>query len=196
LIHNAGATFADREITKDGIEATLAVDVMGPFLLTALLRERLEASHARVIALTGIYQRRGRVDLSDLHFDRRPYGWLAANNQAQRGRLLFVSELARRAPAIMTAAVHPGAVLTRAQACLPAVAKLLVRTVMRPGFVRAEIGAMPVVRLAAVPVLPAVTGRFFNRYSLAADVPDAREAQAFWATCEARLLPSNAGADS
>jgi hypothetical protein len=44
LVHNAGATFPQRTKTVDGIEATLAVDVLGPFLLTALLRGRLEAA--------------------------------------------------------------------------------------------------------------------------------------------------------
>ena len=39
-------------------EATLAV-VVGPFLLTALLRGRLEAAHGRRITLTGIYKRKG-----------------------------------------------------------------------------------------------------------------------------------------
>lgn len=35
LVHNAGATFPQRRITADGVEATLAVDVVGLFLLTA-----------------------------------------------------------------------------------------------------------------------------------------------------------------
>ena len=62
LVHNAGATFPQRTKTVDGIEATLAVDVVGPFLLTALLRGRLEEADGRVIMLTGIYQRKGHVE--------------------------------------------------------------------------------------------------------------------------------------
>lgn len=93
-------------------------------------------------------------------------------------------ELARRAPALTTAAVHPGAVLTRTQTRLPAMVNLLVRTVMRPGFMRAEVGALPVLRLAGLPTLSGVSGRFFNRYRLAADVSEPQEAQAFWAACE------------
>lgn len=171
-------------MTTDGVEATLAVDVVGPFLLTALLRERLEACRGRVITLTGIYQRKGRVDTDDLHFARRSYDWLGANNQAQRGRLLFMSELARRAPRLMTAAVHPGAVLTGAQARLPRIVRALIYTVMRPAFVRAEVGAIPVLRLAAHPDLVNVTGRSFNRCRIAPDAPDPALAQAFWAACE------------
>jgi NAD(P)-dependent dehydrogenase (short-subunit alcohol dehydrogenase family) len=182
LVHNAGATFPTRTMTADGVEATLAVDVVGPFLLTALLCERLEASGGRVITLTGIYHRRGRVDVNDLHFDRRPYDWLDANNQAQRARWLFTSELARRAPRLTAVSVHPGAVLTGAQARLPWMARALIHTLARPGFVRAEVGAIPVVRLAACPDLH-VTGTFFNRCTPAPDVADPALAQAFWDAC-------------
>jgi NAD(P)-dependent dehydrogenase (short-subunit alcohol dehydrogenase family) len=73
LVHNAGAILPRRTISLDGIEATLAVDVVGPFLLTTLLRRRLEAAGGRVITLTGIYQRKGHVDMNDLHFAHRPY---------------------------------------------------------------------------------------------------------------------------
>lgn len=184
LVHNAGATFSRRTLTGAGVEATLAVDVMGPFLLTALLTERLEASAARVVTLTGIYQRKGRVDLNDLDFTRRPYDWLAANNQAQRARLLFTSELARRLPKLVTAAVHPGAVLSGAQARLPALARALMHTLLRPAFVRPEVGAIPVLRVAADPEFAGPTGRFFDRCTLTADRADAAEAAAFWDACE------------
>jgi retinol dehydrogenase-12 len=184
LVHNAGATFPQRTVTADGVEATLATDVVGPFLLTALLGHRLESCRARVITLTGIYQRKGHVDAGDLHFAHRPYDWLAANNQAQRGRWLFMSELARRAPALMTASVHPGAVLTGAQARLPPLARALIRTLARPVFVRAEVGAIPVLRLAAHPDVQPLTGRYFDRCHLTSDAADPTLARAFWAACE------------
>jgi NAD(P)-dependent dehydrogenase (short-subunit alcohol dehydrogenase family) len=184
LVHNAGATFPRRKVTVDGIEATLAVDVVGPFLLTALLRERLEGSRGRIITLTGIYQRKGYIDTNDLHFVHRRYDWLAANNQAQQGRWLFTSELARRAPQLMTAAVHPGAVLTGAQARLPRLMRALIHTLARPAFVRTEVGAIPVLRLAAHPDLQHVTGRFFDRCHQARDVADPELAERFWTACE------------
>jgi NAD(P)-dependent dehydrogenase (short-subunit alcohol dehydrogenase family) len=184
LVHNAGATFPRRTMTADGVEATLAVDVVGPFLLTALLRERLEAARARVITLTGIYHRKGRVDVEDLHFSHRPYAWFAANNQAQACRWLFMSELARRSPLMTTASVHPGAVLTGAQGHLPGIVRALIHTLARPGFVRPEVGAIPVLRLAARPDVAQVTGRFFDRCHLAPDVADAALARRFWAACE------------
>lgn len=184
LVHNAGATFPQRVLTIDGIEATLAVDVVGPFLLTALLRNRLESARGRVLTLTGIYHRKGRAEMNDLSFAHRRYDWLAANNQAQRGRWLFTSELARRAPSLMTAAVHPGAVLTGAQARLPRMLRAFIHTLARPGFVRPEVGAIPVLRLAAHPEMSRVTGRFYNRCHLTPDTADPVLAKEFWHACE------------
>jgi retinol dehydrogenase-12 len=183
LVHNAGATFQRRTSTADGIEATLAVAVVGPFLLTALLRRRLEHCGGRVITLTGIYQRRARVDPDDFQSSRQPYDWLAANNRAQRCRLLFMSELARRAPQLMTAAVHPGAVLTGAPSHLPWVLRGLV-VAARVAFVRPEVGAIPVLRLAAHPDLQPLSGRFFDRCHAAPDVADPVIARRVWTTFE------------
>ncbi len=84
----------------------------------------------------------------------------------------------------MTAAVHPGAVRTGAQARLPRLARALIQTLARPAFVRPEVGAIPVLRLAAHPDLRQFTGRYFNRCRLAPDVADPALAQAFWAACE------------
>ena len=184
LVHNAAATFPQRTMTVDGIEGTWSVDVAGPFLLTWLLRHRLEEARGRVVMLTGIYHRKGQVDLSDLFFDRRPYDWLAANNQAQQGRWLFMSELPRRAPRLTTAAVHPGAVLTGAQARLPLLLRAFIHTLARPGFVRPEIGAIPVLRAAAHPDMSRQSGRFFDRCLPAQDVADPVLAEAFWTACE------------
>jgi len=184
LVHNAGAAFPLRTMTKDGVEATLAVDVVGPFLLTTLLRERLESTRGRVVALTGIYQRRGTVDIADLHFAHRVYDWMDANNQAQRARWLITSELARRASRLIAVSVHPGAVLTAAQTQLPLAVRVLIHTLARPGFVRAEVGAIPVLRLAAHPDIEHMSGRFFNRCEPAPDVADRDLARQVWDACE------------
>ena len=58
LIHNAGALHAERRETAEGTETTIAAQVIGPFLLTSLLFERLRASApSRVITVSsgGMY---------------------------------------------------------------------------------------------------------------------------------------------
>ncbi|MFN0248543.1 MAG: SDR family NAD(P)-dependent oxidoreductase, partial [Kofleriaceae bacterium] len=193
LINNAGAMFAKRTLVPngpEGIEATLAVDAVGPFLLTTLLADRL--SGGRVIMLTGIYHRRGKVELDDLAFSHRPYDPLVANNQAQAARWLFTVELARRYPHLTAMAVHPGAVLTGAQATLPLVLRWLIATILRPGFVRAELGATPVVRLAFDPDLDArASGRFFVRFRQADDVAPPELAGQWWQACATMCATSD-----
>jgi dehydrogenase/reductase SDR family member 12 len=65
LIHNAGALTHQRVDAPDGTEATVASQVVGPFLLTCLLLERLKASApARVITMSsgGMYSAELTVD--------------------------------------------------------------------------------------------------------------------------------------
>jgi NAD(P)-dependent dehydrogenase (short-subunit alcohol dehydrogenase family) len=175
LVHSAGATSPTRGLTARGEERTLAVDLLGPMRLTRAL-EPLLAPAARVVVLTGIYQRRGTIDAGDLGFERRPYTAWTANAQAQRGRLLWVAALGK---ARFAAAVHPGAVLTRALEGAPRWARLLARTLARPAFVRAELGALPALRLLLDPIESLPSGRFWSRFRLEPDAPRPEEAEAW-----------------
>ena len=47
LINNAGAMFANRRLTEDGLEYTFALNHMAYFVITEGLRERLLASRRR-----------------------------------------------------------------------------------------------------------------------------------------------------
>jgi retinol dehydrogenase-12 len=198
LIQSAGASFDQRTLTTDGIEATLAVDAVGPHLLAELLAPLIERSGGRVIALAGISARRGQLDPADLAMSTCRYDCQAANARAQRARLLLTAELARRHPGLTALAVHPGGVLTPAQDRLPAIIRLLIRTILRPGFVRAELGALPVLRLAAIPCLTMPSGAFLRRYRPCDLHIEAEEAVAFDAAChhlfEARPSPLHAPA--
>ena len=50
LVNNAGAMYGTRQLTKDGIEQTWAVNHLAPFLLSKLLLHRLkESAPARII---------------------------------------------------------------------------------------------------------------------------------------------------
>ncbi|MCB9625594.1 MAG: SDR family NAD(P)-dependent oxidoreductase [Sandaracinus sp.] len=195
LIHDAGTTTKAREVTEDGFEKMLAVDLIGPFALTLPLLPLLRAAKpGRIVQLAGVYHRRGHLDLDDLHFERREWSMMEANNQAQLARVLFACELAaRHDPSELVAnAVHPGAVLTNAQRDAPWWAKALIHTVARPAFVRPERGAEPVVRLATDPSLTGVSGKFFDRMHEAPLVAQAQDA-ALRAEMWERLVAMTAG---
>ena len=67
LIHCAGIYRTRRHTTIDGIESTLAVNVLAPFLLTNLLLNPMAAAgHARIVIVSGESHRRGEIDFDDL----------------------------------------------------------------------------------------------------------------------------------
>lgn len=119
LINNAGITNPQRRQTVDGIEETLAVNHLAPFLLTDLLMPALRAAGtARVITLSSSAYRMGRIDFDDLQGSRR-YGQHRAYNQSKLANILFTRELARRlstsgdrAGTVSAVAVEPGFVRT------------------------------------------------------------------------------------
>src|SRR6476660_8148425 len=78
LLNNAGAFFARRAITPDGLERTFALNHMGYFRLTALLRPRLnESAPARVVNIASDAHRGTRLDFDDLQCSKGYGGWKA-----------------------------------------------------------------------------------------------------------------------
>lgn len=57
LVHNAGALSSERTTTSDGLESTVASQVVGPFLLTTRLLDALGAARGRVVTMAsgGMY---------------------------------------------------------------------------------------------------------------------------------------------
>lgn len=110
LAHVAGAIIAERTETAQGIEATWASMVVGPFLLTELLRHPLAlAAPGRVIWMTsgGMYLR-GQSD--DEQWEDRPYNGTYAYAEAKRAQVDLTAEFAQRWPVdeVVSYATHPG----------------------------------------------------------------------------------------
>lgn len=111
LIDNAGAIFPVRTEGPDGIEATLALLVVGPFVLVSSLLPLLRRTPgSRVIAVTsgGMYTQ--RLHLDDLEWRRESYSGPRAYARAKRAQVALVREWARRlaGTGISFAAMHPG----------------------------------------------------------------------------------------
>ena len=114
LANNAGGIMGDREITVDGFEKTFQVNHLAPFLLTALLGERLVSSRATVIATASVANRLyGHLDLDDLG-NERSYSPNKAYGDAKLANILFARELDRRygEAGIASVSFHPGVVRT------------------------------------------------------------------------------------
>ena len=115
LANNAGGIWPHREVTPDGHEQTLQVNHLAPFLLTALLRDRLAASApSRVITTSSDAHRGARLDLTDLDFSSRRYSEFVVYGTTKLENILFTRELARRldGTGVLATCFHPGTVAT------------------------------------------------------------------------------------
>lgn len=111
LINNAAAVNAEHRLTIDGIEATLAVNHLAPFLLTQLLLGTLTAAPAgRVITVSSyMHHRMKAIPWDDLQGEHG-YRGQDAYNLTKLMNILFTYELARRCAgtSVTANALHPG----------------------------------------------------------------------------------------
>jgi NAD(P)-dependent dehydrogenase (short-subunit alcohol dehydrogenase family) len=111
LVDNAGAILPERIDGPDGIEATFASLVVGPFaLISGLLPLLRQTGGARVIAVTsgGMYAQ--RLELDDLQSRAEPFSGTKAYARAKRAQVALVREWARRleTSGVTVNAMHPG----------------------------------------------------------------------------------------
>lgn len=109
LVHNAGLSASERTETADGIERTLAVNHLAPYLLTHELIDTLLASApARIVTTGSEVHRRASLDFDDLQFER-DYDAVQAYSRSKLALTAFTLELADRLPDDVTAnCFHPG----------------------------------------------------------------------------------------
>lgn len=160
LCNNAGVMAIPRKLTADGFEMQLGVNHLGHFALTGLLLDRLlAAEHARIVTVSSLAHRRGRVRLHDLDGARRYHPWLAYA-QSKLANLLFAYELDRRlrraGARAISVACHPGYAATNLQFVAPEeTGSVLTGLVMRFGNTflaqSAARGALPTLYAASAP---------------------------------------------
>ena len=115
LINNAGAMFANRRLTEDGLECTFALNHMAYFVITEGLRERLLASApARIISTASAAHQGAKLDFDDLQL-AKSFGPMKAYGRSKLCNILFTLELARRldGTGVTANCLHPGFVATR-----------------------------------------------------------------------------------
>jgi NAD(P)-dependent dehydrogenase (short-subunit alcohol dehydrogenase family) len=109
VIHNAGVGNRERRIeTADGLEHIFAINVLAPYLLTALMKQP-----KRLIYLSSGMHRGGDPDLADLQWKRRRWNGTQAYSDSKLFDVVLALALARRWPAVSSNAVDPGWVATK-----------------------------------------------------------------------------------
>jgi retinol dehydrogenase-12 len=162
LINNAGALFAQRQLSQEGIEMTFALNHLAYFLLTNLLLERLKASaSARIINVSSEAHRGAQLDFADLQGQHRYRGW-RAYTRSKLANILFTYELARRleGTAAVTNALHPGFVATNFGRNNRGITAVLWR-ILQLAAISPEQGAETIVYVASSAEVQDATGRYF-----------------------------------
>ncbi|BBY27862.1 SDR family NAD(P)-dependent oxidoreductase [Mycolicibacterium sediminis] len=149
LINNAGVMMTPKSTTQDGFELQFGTNHLGHFAFTGRLLDRvLAAPGARVVTVSSIGHRFGRVRFDDLGAERG-YNRMAAYGQSKLSNLLFTYELQRRLTGTTTTALaaHPGGSSSELTRYLPGPVKLA----FSPLEQSTEMGALPTLRAATDP---------------------------------------------
>jgi NAD(P)-dependent dehydrogenase (short-subunit alcohol dehydrogenase family) len=159
LINNAGMVSSRHRMSVDGFELTFATNHLGPFLLTALLSDRLNDT-ARVVNVASRVHYRGRIDFARITGARARYNAMAAYAQSKLANVLHSFALARRLSGTRICAncLHPGVVATNLlPRWLRVVKPLISRVIFDP-----ERGARTTLHLALSDAVAGMSGRYFD----------------------------------
>jgi NAD(P)-dependent dehydrogenase (short-subunit alcohol dehydrogenase family) len=200
LVHNAGALTNERHESPDGIEMTVASQVVGPFLLTSLLLDRLAAApFGRVITMSSGGMYTADLTVSSLQMDPGSYNGTQQYARAKRAQVTLNELWAQRFPdrRIVFHSMHPGwADTPGVEASLPAFHRFVGPLLRSPAA-----GADTLVWLASDDGEPlATTGGFWLdrrvrsihrlRHTARSDTPARRRALWDWVVATAGQAPA------
>jgi dehydrogenase/reductase SDR family member 12 len=136
LVHNAGALLATEQTTSEGREVTVATHLIGPYLLTGLLAQQLDAANpGRVVFVSSGGALTATLDVATL-LHPSSYTGVKVYAHAKRAQITLARELARRLAArrIRINAMHPGWCATPGiNAALPRFSGVLAPLLRSPG---------------------------------------------------------------
>ena len=117
LVNNAGVMALDRSANAVGWEMQFGTNHLGHFALTGLLLPALARSPSpRVVTVSSLGHRVGRLDLDDVMFEERRYQRWGAYFQSKLANVMFARECDRRAKAsdhpLRSVGCHPGTAST------------------------------------------------------------------------------------
>ncbi len=168
LVNNAGAYIPKRYETEEGFEMTLGVNHLAPVLLTHLLTDSLKASsNARIVNVSSAAHRMARLNLDDLHSEKR-FGAMKAYCNSKLANILHASVLAERlAPHGITAnSLHPGVIGSGFAQDERSAFGFLVK-IGKPFITSPRKGARTSIYVASSPEPEGITGKYFSRCKVA-----------------------------
>lgn len=156
LVNNAGVMMTPPQTTSDGFELQFGTNHLGHFALTGSLLDALKRSDsARVVTLSSLEHRRGKIDFGDLRHEHG-YSPRGAYGRSKLANAVFAVELDRRLRAASASTIsvfaHPGYSATNLQSTGPTgPAKAVMAVTNRVIAQSAERGALPTLYAATAP---------------------------------------------
>lgn len=170
LINNAGVMVPPtRQVTRDGFELQLGTNYLGHFALTARLLPLLRRGKARVVTLSSVAARQGKIDFGNFSSEAS-YVPMVAYSQSKLACLMFAYELQRRSDAgnwgITSIAAHPGVARTDLLHNAPGRGSMIgnMRSLLWFLFQPAAQGALPTLYAATAP--EAQPGAYYGPHAL------------------------------
>jgi NAD(P)-dependent dehydrogenase (short-subunit alcohol dehydrogenase family) len=110
VVHNAAVGYRERRrvVTADGLSHVFAINVLAPYLLTALV-----PAPGRLVYLSSGMHRGGDPDLTDLQWERKRWNGSHAYADSKLFDTVLAFAVARRWPSVRSNAVDPGWVATK-----------------------------------------------------------------------------------
>jgi len=191
LMNNAGIMTTPYFKTKDGLEAQIGTNHYGHFKLTGLLlRLLINTPGSRVVNVSSIAHKSGKMNFDDLHFENGGYSPMKSYGRSKLANLLFTYHLQRlfeqHGADTISVAAHPGVAMTNLGRYLEnKFIYKFIYPVARKVIPGPESGALPQIRAAVDPDVQG--GQFYGphlglfgdpvqvkSYGLSRDVEDAK----------------------
>jgi len=176
LVNNAGAIFAKRELTEDGLERAWALNHMAYFILTLELLDLLKSSApARIINVASGLHTKGEINFDDLNSETTYKAWDVYSN-SKLANVLFTYALAKRleGSGVTANCLHPGVVATGFGHNTSGPLKWLM-TALSPFLISAKKGCVTSVYLASSAQVEGVTGKYFVKSRETASVAQSHD---------------------
>lgn len=170
LINNAGVNLSKRKLTEEGIETTLAVNYLAPFLLCNLLFDLLKASKtARIVNVASSVQAKS-IDFDNLNGEKH-YHQMKAYSMTKLAIIIFTYEFARRfdGNGVTINCLHPGYVRTNMIRNFRKFVKYFFPFISL--FVKSpKRGAKTSIFCASSPDIEGISGKYFKKRKVAKSV--------------------------
>ncbi len=177
LVNNAGAFFYRRELSRDGLEMTFALNHLGYFLLTGLFLDLLKQSGAgRIVNVASAAHKGPQVDFDDLQGERRYSGW-RAYQQSKLANILFTYRLAEKlgGTGVSANCLHPGFVASKFGHNNRGLVRLIMIVSQKLAAIGEEQGAQTSLYLANSDEVANVSGCYFREREAAVSSPASQD---------------------